>query len=529
MYRRPRPIIENDRRILLRAALGEGESAADAYRQWRKRVSLDDIDVAAYRVMPLLLQTVEKNGLGERDERRMRGVAKHIWLSNLLRMRSLASALTALGRANVESLLLKGAALFARDDELSAVRVTEDYDLLVRRCDAERAIIALIAAGFRSDFGVQANQFVEADFESIHAIHFVKESDKAGNLDIHWRPLPRLNDAAYVDEMFVHADHARLAGHDVRIASLTDHLFLTVSRSEPWEVNETFLRAVEAIQVIRVSKGKLDWRRFERLAERYGYGFAAASMLHLIEVEANVAIPKGVIQRLWGRQATLNSLELSLRRIPPYRRGAVSQLTLQAIQLAKVKSTRNSFLAVIAVLARTGSGASLLRGIWKQAGLGKIDLQSLWLNQAVSLASRNGVSFAHGFSFPEAEGRWTDGQLAILEVPADAVIGTVVQVRLLLRPFFPPGAVEFRFNSATGTGSIRRHVLTVAGGSPVEVVVDARVVGEKSRKVVIVLRLLDAGRPIAYGLSDDMRLLGLLIERVVVHGETSTARNAGHR
>jgi hypothetical protein len=257
MFGRPKPIIDRNRRLLLRAALGQGAQAADAYRIWRKGTRLDDIDVAAYRVLPLLLETSEKYGPRDEDTRRMRGIAKHVWLSNQLRLRSLSAALAALSHAGVGALLLKGAALFARDEQLAAASVTEDYDLLVRRSDAARAVAALIAAGFATHFGICTDRFTEADFETIHAAHFVKDSPRIGSLDLHWRPLPRLNDRAYVEE-FLNAEQATLAGRSVAIASLTDHLFLAVARPEPWETNETFSRAVEAIQILCTGNAKID-------------------------------------------------------------------------------------------------------------------------------------------------------------------------------------------------------------------------------------------------------------------------------
>ena len=262
MLWRPGPIMGRHHCVLLQAALGEGEPAADAYRSWRASVRLDDIDAAAYRVLPLLLATAEKHGLQDPDAHRLRGIAKHIWLSNMLRMQVLSTALAALSAAGIRTLLLKGAALFARYEQLAAVRLTEDYDLLVRLSDAPRAITALAAAGFKSQFSLQADLFAGADFETIHAAHFIIESKRnRSSLDLHWRPLPRLLDAAHVDDMFLHTEPATIAGRSVELASLADHLFLVVARPEPWEGNETFARTVEAVQLLRASGGRIDWTR----------------------------------------------------------------------------------------------------------------------------------------------------------------------------------------------------------------------------------------------------------------------------
>ena len=298
MLWRPRPILGRHHRVLLQAALGEGEAAANAYQNWRASVRLDDIDAAAYRVLPLLLTTAEKHGLQDLDERRLRGIAKHIWLSNMLRMQALSTALAALSVAGIRTLLLKGAALFARCEEFAAVRLTEDYDLLVHRSDAPRAINALTAAGFKSQFSLQADRFDVADFETIHAAHFVIKSKRNSSLDLHWRPLPGLLDPGYVDDMFLHTEATTIAGCNVELASLANHLFLVVARPEPWEKNEMFARTVEAVQLLRVGGGRIGWTRFEHLVVKFGVECIAASMLRLVRDDLQAPVPDGLVERL---------------------------------------------------------------------------------------------------------------------------------------------------------------------------------------------------------------------------------------
>jgi hypothetical protein len=241
-------------------------------------------------------------------------------------------------------------------------------------------------------------------------------------------------------------------------------------------------------------------------------------MLRLISDEVGAPVPGGVIARLWGRQASLNALELAIRRVPPYRRRSLQQFALQAIHLAKSQSaeTTSSFVAAVAILARAEPRAELLRAVREHMGLEDADLGLLWQEQATRPDRSAGLSFPRGFSFPEEAGRWTDGEIAVLEMPVDAPADATVRVRLDVRPFFPPGAKKFRFEMATGVGRPLRHVLTTEGGSPVEVIAVARAVGSGMRRVVIALRLTDAGRPIALGLSDDPRLLGLFLEHAEV-------------
>ena len=294
--------MDKEHRLLLRAALGDGAEAAEAYRLWRKNVQLDDIEGPAYRLMPLLLRTAEQYGLDDPDIRRMRGIGKHIWLSNLFRARALSTAIQALSKIGVDVLLIKGAALFARDESLAAVRMTEDYDLLIRRADAGRAFKALVEVGFKSLFGLHVEDLEDADFDRLlHACPFALEPTATGALDIHWKPLPQLDDPHYIEEMFGDAEPARLGIQDVKVVSLADHLFLTLARADPWEKNEVFFRTIEAAQIIRIGQDTLDWQRLELLVSRFGYDANAANILQLIVDELKINVPDGLIEKNSGK------------------------------------------------------------------------------------------------------------------------------------------------------------------------------------------------------------------------------------
>ena len=47
-----------DQELLLRACLRTGTDAVDAWRRWRSRIDLDDVDDASFRLLPLLYRTL---------------------------------------------------------------------------------------------------------------------------------------------------------------------------------------------------------------------------------------------------------------------------------------------------------------------------------------------------------------------------------------------------------------------------------------------------------------------------------------
>jgi hypothetical protein len=332
----PAKIMRPERRVLLRAALGDQVSSAAAYRTWRASFDLGAIDPLTFRTIPLLLRTAERLDVPDRDIRRMRGVGKHIWLWNLLGIRLLIEAIEVLQRSSVDVLLMKGGALFARDGRLSDLRYAGDFDLLIRRRDIPQAIAALRSAGFRENV-VQAHCFTQSDFDLIHAVHLNKQAS-INSIDLHWRPLPQLRDDAFVDELLLFADHARLLEMDLAIPSIADHLFLCVSRPEPWEGDEIFLRAVEATLLLHHCGGNLDWDRFEGLVERYRSNAAAAAVLHLIRSEVGAPVPAALANRLWRRAGPVGWADWSLRQTPPFARSRPAKFMASALDLARSRS-----------------------------------------------------------------------------------------------------------------------------------------------------------------------------------------------
>ena len=500
--------------MLLRAALGEGPTAIDAYRMWRASEKLDDTDDTVYRILPLLLATGEAAGLKDSDGPRMRGVVKHIWLSNMLRIQDLAEAKAALDAAGIESLLIKGGALFARSAHFAALRAAGDYDLQVRRSDAPDAVRVLKQASFRG-LGMRLDLFSSADFDrDIHAVAMTK-SHAGRAIDLHWRPLPRIFDNALVEELFAHAETAQLFDHKVRIPALADDLFLAVVRPEPWDNKETFLRAIEITHLLRSCRGLLDWSRFEALVARYGMGWISAPLLGLVRDEVGAPMPEGQVERIWHRAMPGKIVELSLRRKPPQQRGKWSRFLLAIFDSLRSQRPEHVSWRCLTtpptLLMRAFAAARPQFPYFKRT-----TLRLLWIRRATNdvFPADAGISFAQGFSIPEQDGRWTDAEFAVIETAVDQPKQTTSRIELNVVPFLPAGTKIFEFDVYAGVADPIRCKLTANDPMPFRIHVDALVVGNATQRVVTAFRMLNLVRPTEIGHSDDPRLLGLFIRSV---------------
>jgi hypothetical protein len=520
------PLLDQRHTMLLRAALGEDKSAIDAYRAWRASEKIDDTDDTVYRIMPLLLATAQRAGLQDAEIPRMRGVVKHIWLSNILRIRDLAEAKAALESAGIEALLIKGGALFARDDQIAAMRAAGDYDLQVRRADASRAIRALTQASFRG-LGMRLDLFSESDFDrDIHAVAMTKAEANSA-VDLHWRPLPTYYHEGFVEELFAHAEAAELFGQKVRIPGLADHLFLAAVRPEPWDTKETFLRAIEIAHLLRSHGRQLDWTRFEAMVARYGAGWIAAPLLGLVRDEAGAGIPVGLVERIWRNAMPGKALELSIRRLPPEQRGSWQKFFLAFLDSLRTKLQHafswRHLLIHPTLLFRAFAASEVELPFFKNA-----TFKRLWARRATNglPVHDGGIAFPHGFSIPEQGGRWTDAEFAVIEAAVDAPEHATIKTELSIVPFLPPGATTLKFDIHTGVGDPRRYQLTSRDRMPFRLEVDALVVGKAAQKVVIALRMPDLMRPSESGHSIDRRLLGLFIKSIGRETASTAASDA---
>ncbi|UPK40339.1 nucleotidyltransferase family protein [Bradyrhizobium sp. 186] len=503
---------------LFRAALGEEPAAIDAYRAWRASEPLDAADEVVYRTMPLLVATADRAGIADADTKRMRGVVKHVWLSNATRVRDLVEANTALENAGIAALLIKGGALFARDESYMAKRMTGDYDLLVRRKDAARAIEVLRQASFRS-YGMKVELFSESDFDrDIHAVA-MSRAGFGRAIDLHWRAIFWLDDDSFTEELFTTAEPATLLTHDLLIPGLAEHLAIAAMRPEPEDQKEIVFRALEIVHVLQNYGGKVDWERFRALVTRYGGSLFAAQLLDVVARETQGLVPAGLVAQLWSYSPPRSAIEISVRKVP-----------------AGQRSSWQHFLVAFFAALRAQFKAPFLRSDWPRlpgAAVAALDasaahfpvfkgavLARLWRQAAAPVHPLQGadVWFGHGFSIPEEEGRWTDRGFATIEASVDAPAQTSVIVELAVVPFLPPDNEPFRFEAYAGTGGKLQVRAGREDPMPFRFSLNAKVVGSAPRKIIVALRMRDAKRPSDIGHSIDPRLLGLFVKSVSING-----------
>jgi hypothetical protein len=481
-------------RLVLQAVTGSGQPAVDAFRRWRALVPLDDIGYAAFRVMPLLLALVKREGLDDPDILRMKGIERQAWAANTMRLKHLFLTMDALRRAGAPFVVLKGAALFARMPEFAALRASGDYDVLVDPSHIGAARRELEAVGFT----MSAFSFDDLESElqgSATPGAAMTLPGSAGEIDIHWRALPNLRDLGFTRLILQSAEEHTLSGRPVPIPTLAHHLFTCLARCEPWDKDECLARVLEAYFLLRKFGDAVDWRELERLIARYRLEATASAFFEEIAA-LGISVPAQVRK---PPRSFLSRKEWDIRGITPAGRTNWQWWFLNHIDTAHGRREPGDWSPTFyeTFLASRNRGKQNLGALWRSA------------SRRTSRKSDGRFKFLHGFSFPEKWGRWTDGHFAFLVVPLTSeqkngapvevrghILGTGNRTRIGWAGGLGTETVEMPPGQLDLTLSVRMRPLEQLGGDG-----------------LLVLWLPDAVAPLSLGINLDYRALSIGIHR----------------
>jgi hypothetical protein len=474
---------------LLRAVTRTDEAGRSAFLEWRATTRLDDITGPAFKMLPVLGEMAKRTGTASEELGRMNGVARYIWVANMLQLKALSRVLDILGNAQVPTMVIKGAALFARNPDLARRRMVADYDILVPGEFRVPACEVLQQAGFQPGQGFS---WAEVKY-GMHDRSGAPISDGQGEIDLHWRPLQQIHDETLSQSFLRFAEREQLRGIAVTVPSVTDHLFATLVRAEPNDAEEAFYRLCEAALLVSHWIDKIDWQRLASMARRYGYDLRVRRFLSILVTECGLSLPPAALAigqdtgtGTWWDEALRTwvwSAQWPLVRWFHAQRDQTSDRRDAArppVRLAGAIALQTGWL--------TGDE---FRRQWRDA---------IYLEQAFPA---RGLRFGPGFSSDEAAGRWTDGRFAALRVPLPGKAVRHVTLQVV------PHTSRWRAVTVlTCTGvDVRRHRLRRPG----DITVELEPVPELGGDALVLFYLGFARSPVSTGVSSDVRELGLFL------------------
>jgi hypothetical protein len=257
----PAPLQE----LLLRAALLEGEEAAESWKEWRSRVDIGDIeqlDPGSYRLLPLLYHNLKNQCAEDPIMMKLKGVYRLTWYKNQMLFHTITSLLRSFHHAGIDTMVLKGAALTLLCYKDYGLRPMNDFDVLVHTRDVHSAI------GVLQELGWNPLKFTPDD-EYISFSYSHGFADKTGReFDLHWHIFSQCRTPDADDDFWEAATFTDFHGVPAYILSPTDQLLHICVHGARWNETPPFRWVADAIMLLNNVPNNIDWNRLTLQADK---------------------------------------------------------------------------------------------------------------------------------------------------------------------------------------------------------------------------------------------------------------------
>jgi hypothetical protein len=291
-FARKRFYPDRDQLLLLEICLlRDPEAARRAWKKWKERVDLDDLDPSSFRIMSLVYRRMVELGIDDPDAGRIKGLYRYHWTRNQLAWRGKDRILRTLGDMGIDTLLLKGAALSRTVYPEPATRGMHDLDILVPVSGAKPAMDLL-----RSEGWIAQHFAADQTIELFHGCSFVHP--EFGELDLHWHAMRSGCRVDSDDALWAAVRPIVANGIPTKVLCPAD-LFLHACEHG---MNPSHVSAmqwmVDATFIIRHSPAPFDWERLIDQARKFRLVIMVRRTLGYIRDHFEPSIPAEVIRRL---------------------------------------------------------------------------------------------------------------------------------------------------------------------------------------------------------------------------------------
>ena len=389
-----------DQRLLLRAALDEPELALRCFAQWWDHVDIKHTGTTEYRLLPLVYNNIGRMIPDKVAAARVKGVAKHVWLSNHNYAALGAYALDRLILANVPTVILKGSAMMVAVSAEN-MRSMDDCDILVPAERAPQALAALAEIGLHVWYDRDV-RFTSNDFKLMKGVPLRRSGEQANRLDVHWRPLEDVGADELTREFFDQSVPCILSGRMTRRPCFEHMLLHSAVHGTRWTAIPRYDWLADAVLILRKAGSKFDWSRFADTAKRYGLVAIIHAAMNQLRQTFDIAIPIQAFGQL-SRCHVIDRAEAHWRSIDP---ASVPRLGGYVIALQKLRRENT----------RLASGEPLRAILYGIRHYFFDPLPRALIRPTIGPNDDDHVIFLSGWAYKEKNGRWTEGPLAVLAI-----------------------------------------------------------------------------------------------------------------
>ena len=301
--------------LLLRAALLDGDSAKESWKEWRSAIDIDLIDLGSRRLLPLLYRNLNRLEIHDSSANTYKGVFKLAWYKNQVLFHQIAAVLKALHLRGIRTMILKGAALgLAYYPELG-LRPMCDVDLLVPVDQVAGSFDVLMESGWRPK-EISRDGLTGDYLHTVHAATFLDSQER--ELDLHWHVLAE-NCQEGADADFWQGAVA-VTVHDVETLMLnaTDQLLNVCVHGARWNDVPSIRWAADAMMILQGAGASVDWQRLLAQCQKRLLVLPMRDTLSFLASTLEAPVPDYVLERLREANSDEERLDYEFRSTAPW-------------------------------------------------------------------------------------------------------------------------------------------------------------------------------------------------------------------
>ena len=289
-------------KLLLRAALWQGEKALQAWEAWQAQIDWNAyLDEGSYRLLPLLFHNLHQHGVQHPIMQKLKGIYRLAWYKNQTSFRRLAALLRAFQEAGIRTLTLKGAALTVLHYRNYGLRPMSDFDVLVPLPQAAAALTLLEQSGWTCEERLTQTPIATL-LATEHAVGLKNQDGQ--EFDLHWHVLEESRGPGADESFWQDAVPLEVDGAPTLALNPADQLFHVCIHGARWNNMPSIRWIADAMMILRSSSSAIDWDRLLRQAQdRFLVTPTQHTLTYLHEVFA-APIPVTVLRMLQSRASS---------------------------------------------------------------------------------------------------------------------------------------------------------------------------------------------------------------------------------
>jgi hypothetical protein len=297
--------LSSEHKLLLQAALQEGEKAINAWPQWINTVNIENLDNESYFLLPVLYPNLVKHEVKHPEITRIKGVYKRNWYNNQLQVTTLTTILNSFAEANLNSFVLGDLALATNYYSDLGMRPIHAIELLVSSEDA------VIAFQLLRHLGWQSKVDLTPKFMAFYPkIGLVNNSGKRCHL--YWR---YWGESFSKNEFLKYACNTQINGVSTYIFKPEQQLLGICWQGCISESNFLVPWVADAQQILRLYEHQINWEYLIKKGK--SYSLLVPLIMLLNSLEQIFQLPLKVTQELGEKklkETQIEAIEKSLGR-----------------------------------------------------------------------------------------------------------------------------------------------------------------------------------------------------------------------